>query len=103
MSVKLKEIRQKLYERLHDRTKDIQKWLQSVVRGYFQYHTVPRKEGRLKTFRHEVQRMWLWQLRRRSQKHRWSWERFEEKLGHSIPEVILHPYPEARYASKHPR
>jgi len=47
---------------------------------------------------------WLWQLRRRSQKHRWSWERFEEKLGHSIPEVeILHPYPEVRYASEHPR
>jgi RNA-directed DNA polymerase len=104
MAAKLKKLRQKLRERLHDRTKDIGVWLQSVVRGYFQYHAVPRNEQRLKAFRHEVLRMWLWQLRRRSQKHRWSWERFQEKLGHLIPEVeILHPYPEVRFASKHPR
>jgi hypothetical protein len=51
-----------------------------------------------------VLRMWWWQLRRRSQRSRWSWERFREKLGHLIPEVaIRHPYPEVRFASKHPR
>ena len=108
MAAKLKKLRQKLRqklrERLHDRTKDIREWLQSVVRGYFQYHAVPRNEERLKAFRREVLRMWLWQLRRRSQRHRWSWERFQETLGHLIPEVeILHPYPEVRFASTHPR
>jgi hypothetical protein len=71
--------------------------------GYFGYHAVPRNEYRLKAFRHEVLRMWWWQLRRRSQRSRWSWERFREKLGHLIPEVaIRHPYPEVRFASKHP-
>ena len=104
MAAKLKEIRRKLRQGLHEKTKDIGKWLQSVVRGYFQYHAVPRNEERLKAFRHEVLRMWLWQLRRRSQRHRWSWERFQERLGHLIPEVeILHPYPEVRYAWNHPR
>jgi len=104
MAAKLKQIRRKLRQGLHERTKDIGKWLQSVVRGYFQYHAVPRNEERLKAFRHEVLRMWLWQLRRRSQRHRWSWERFQERLGHLIPEVeILHPYPEVRYAWNHPR
>jgi RNA-directed DNA polymerase len=104
MAAKLKEIRQKLRERLHEKTKGTVEWLQAVVRGYFQYHAVPQNEERLKAFRHEVLRMWWWQLRRRSQRSRWTWKRFQEKLGHQIPEVeILHPYPEVRFASKHPR
>src|SRR3984957_1898779 len=103
MAAKLKKIRQTLRERLHERTKGIGEWLGSVVRGYFQYYAVPRNEERLKAFRHEVLRMWWWQLRRRSQRSRWSWERFWERLGHLIPEVeIQHPYPEVRFASKHP-
>jgi len=104
MAAKLKKIRQELRERLHESTKDIAEWLQTVVRGYFQYHAVPRNEERLKAFRHEVLRMWWWQLRRRSQRNRWRWDLFQEKLGHLIPQVaILHPYPEVRFASKHPR
>jgi group II intron reverse transcriptase/maturase len=104
MAAKLKQIRQKLRERLHEKTKGTTEWLQAVVRGYFQYHAVPWNEERLKAFRHEVLHMWWWQLRRRSQRSRWTWERFQELLGHLIPEVeILHPYPEVRFASKHPR
>jgi RNA-directed DNA polymerase len=103
LTATLKKIRQKLRERLHEETKGIGEWLGSVVRGYFQYYAVPRNEERLKAFRHEVLRMWWWQLRRRSQRSRWSWERFWERLGHLIPEVeIQHPYPEVRFASKHP-
>jgi RNA-directed DNA polymerase len=102
VAAKLKEIRQNLRERLHEKTKDIGESLGSVVRGYFGYHAVPCNEYRLKAFRHEVLRMWWWQLRRRSQRSRWSWERFRERLGHLIPEVeIHHPYPEVRFASKH--
>jgi RNA-directed DNA polymerase len=104
MAAKLKDIRQKLRMRLHDSTKGTVKWLQSVVRGYFQYHAVPRNEERMKAFRHEVLRMWWWQLRRRSQRTRWTWRRFQEKLGNLLPEVkVLHPYPEVRFACTHPR
>jgi len=103
MTAKLKNLRQKLRERMHESTEDTLKWLKSVVRGYYQYHAVPRNEYRLKAFRHEVLRMWWWTLRRRSQKTRWTWKRFKEKLGNLIPEVeILHPYPERRFASIHP-
>ena len=104
MAAKLKQIRQKLRQGLHEKTKDTTEWLQSVVRGYFQYHAIPRNEGRLKAFRYEVLRMWWWQLRRRSQRTRWTWKKFRETLGNLLPEVeILHPYPEVRFASKHPR
>jgi RNA-directed DNA polymerase len=99
MAAKLKEIRRKLRQGLHERTMDTTKWLKSVVRGYFQYHAVPRNEERLKVFRYEVLRMWWWQLRRRSQRTRWTWNRFREKLGDLLPQVeILHPYPEVRFA-----
>jgi group II intron reverse transcriptase/maturase len=103
MAAKLKEIRQQLRRRLHEATGNTLKWLQSVVRGYLQYHAVPRNERRLKAFRHEVLRMWLWQLRRRSQRHRWTWNKFLEKLGNLLPEVeIMHPYPDVRFAFNHP-
>jgi group II intron reverse transcriptase/maturase len=104
MAAKLKVIRQKLRVRLHESTEVTGKWLQTVVRGYFQYFAVPRNEERLKAFRHEVLRMWWWHLRRRSQRSRWTWNKFQERLGSLIPQVeVLHPYPEVRFASKHPR
>jgi group II intron reverse transcriptase/maturase len=104
MAAKLKDIRRQLRVRLHDSTKRTTEWLKSVVRGYFRYHAIPRNEARLKVFRYEVLRMWWWQLRRRSQRSRWSWDKFLEHLGNLLPEVeTLHPYPEVRFASKHPR
>jgi RNA-directed DNA polymerase len=103
MAAKLKDIRQKLRQRLHQSTGNTVKWLQSVVRGYFQYHAVPRNEQRMKAFRHEVLRLWWRQLRRRSQRTRWSWNKFQETLGNLLPPVtILHPYPEVRFALDHP-
>jgi len=104
ITAKLKEIRQKLRERMHESTKGMVKWLQSVVRGYSQYHAIPGNEERLKTFRHEVLRSWFWTLRRRSQRTRWTWKRFKEKLGNLIPKVeVVHPYPNDRFASAHPK
>ena len=104
MAAKLKEIRAQLRQRLHESLADTIKWLQSLVRGYFQYHAIPGNEVRLRAFRHDVLRLWMRQLRRRSQRSRWTWERFLERLGVHIPEVrIVHPYPSARFAATHPR
>jgi len=104
MAAKLKDLRQKLRKSLHAPTVDTVKWLKSVVRGYFQYHAVPRNEQRMKAFRHEVLRMWWWQLRRRSQRTHWGWNKFMEKLGNQLPEVEpLHLYPEVRFALQHPQ
>jgi group II intron reverse transcriptase/maturase len=104
MSAKLKEIRVKLQERMHEDIRGTLKWLQTVVRGYFQYHAVPGNEERLKAFLHEVRRSWLRMLRRRSQRSRWTWERFMKRLGNLLPKVeIQHPYPTARFDAKHPR
>ena len=68
---------------------------------------IPRGSGqqaRLKAFRNEVLRIWLRTLRRRSQRSRWTWERFRTSLGSLLPRVqILHPYPDVRFDAKHPK
>jgi RNA-directed DNA polymerase len=104
MAAKLKEINATLRQRLHRSLADTIRWLQSLVRGYFQYHAIPGNEVRLQAFRHDVLRLWMRQLRRRSQRSSWTWDRFCERLGVLIPEVrILHPYPSVRFAATHPR
>jgi group II intron reverse transcriptase/maturase len=104
MAAKLKDIGQKLRQQMHAPNRPTVEWLISVVRGYFQYHAVPDNEKRLRAFRKDVLRMWLRQLRRRSQRSRWTWERFQERLGALLPAVeILHPWPNERFAARHPR
>jgi len=104
MAAKLKEIKAQLQRRMHESTADTLKWLQSVVRGYFRYHAVPGNEQQLRAFRKDVLRLWLRQLRRRSQRSRWTCKRFLERLAVQIPFAqIEHPYPQVRFAAKHPR
>jgi RNA-directed DNA polymerase len=104
MAAKLKEIRQELRRRMHAPIVETKEWLSSVVRGYFQYPGLPDNHKRLRAFRGEVLRMWLRQLRRRSQRSNWTWERFLERLGTALPAVAVHhPWPRARFAARHSR
>jgi len=104
MAAKLKDIHQKLRQRRHASIGDTKRWLISVVRGYFQYHAVPGNEQRMRSFRTDVLRLWLRQLRRRSQRSHWTWQSLMERLGAEIPAVqILHPWPNQRFAATHPR
>ena len=104
MTAKLKEIAAQLHQRRHDPIRDTLKWLQSVVRGYFQYHAIPGNWERLQEFRKNVLLLWHRSLRRRSHKSRWTWTRFRQLLVDQIPEVrILHPFPDVRFDAKHSR
>jgi len=103
MAAKLKELRAKLRQRMHDTPKQTGKWLGQVVRGYFQYHAIPGNWTRLVAYRNDVLRMWLQTLRRRSQRSRLSWERFQKGLGSLLPPIqILQPYPSVRFDAKYP-
>jgi RNA-directed DNA polymerase len=89
---------------MHARVPGTVKWLQQVVRGYFQYHAIPGNSARMGAFRSEVARSWIQALRRRSQRHRMSWERFKARLDPLLPPVqILQPYPDVRFAAKFPQ
>lgn len=101
---KLQAIGQELRKRWHERIAETGKWLRSVVQGYFNYHAVPGNFRALQTFRREVARAWLAALRRRSQRHDMTWERFNRIADHFLPQArILHPAPGVRFDAKHPR
>ena len=49
-------------------------------------------------------RLWRRTLRRRSQKDGTTWERMQKLADDWLPKPhILHPWPQARFAVKHPR
>ena len=101
---KLQAVRQGLRKRWHDRIAETGGWLRSVVQGYFNYHAVSGNFVALQTFRREVARSWLAALRRRSQRHRLPWSRFNSIIDHYLPQPrILHPEPGARFDATHPR
>jgi group II intron reverse transcriptase/maturase len=104
MRAKLREIKQKLRQRMHDAIPEVGKWLRSVVQGYFNYHAVPGNGKRLQAFRDAVTRYWRQALRRRSQTSRVNWDRLKRLVRRWIPSVrISHPYPSVRFDAIHPR
>ena len=56
MAAKLKEVGVQLRRRMHESLAATVKWLQQVVRGYFQYHAIPGNQQRLEAFRKEILR-----------------------------------------------
>ena len=103
MRATLTVIREKLYQRRHEAVPIVGQWLQRVLNGYFQYHSVPTNLLRLSGFRDEVCRAWRHALLRRSQRHRLSWPRFNRLTRKYVPPCrVLHPYPEERFFASRP-
>src|SRR5579859_4101236 len=104
MRVKLKALKGELRRRMHASIPEQGRWLAQVVRGYFAYHAVPTNARRLAAFRYHVTVLWHRTLRRRSQKDWTDWERISRLVATYLPPVrILHPWPNVRFAVKHPR
>jgi RNA-directed DNA polymerase len=104
MRTKLREIKEGLRQRLHVPIPDTGKWLGQVVAGYFAYHAVPTNSAAIGAFRYRVTVLWHRCLCRRSQKARLMWPRMAKLADEFLPRPrILHPWPNARFAVKHPR
>ena len=104
MRAKLMEIKDTLRRHWHKPIAEQGAWLCSVLRGYDAYHAVPLNGRRLEAFREQVKWLWLRVLRRRSQRHRMTWERIVRLANRWLPHPrILHPWPDARFAVTHPR
>jgi len=102
MRAKLHEIKDQLMRRRHLPIPVQGRWLGSVVRGYFAYYAVPSNGHALDAFRTQVDWHWLRVLRRRSQRHRLTWERIMSKLIQRwLPRPrILHPWPDERFDAR---
>jgi hypothetical protein len=104
MQAKLKEIREELRRRMHRPIPEQGQWLAQVVRGFFADHAVPTNWAALAAFRHHVVRHWLRTLRKRSQRAHFAWERMPKLADAWLPKPkTLHPWPNVRFAVKHPR
>jgi RNA-directed DNA polymerase len=100
LTAKLHEVKAELRKRMHHPVVEQGKWLQSVVRGYFQYHAIPGNWAALGAFRTQCTRLWYRTLRRRSHKSKLTWERMTEIANAWLPKPrILHPWPERRCAA----
>jgi len=101
---KLKEIGEELRRRMHQPIPLQGAWLRQVVTGHFAYYAVPTNSRALSAFRHWVSDLWRRTLRRRSQKDALTWDRMTKLVGDWLPPPrILHPWPNVRFAVKHPR
>jgi len=99
LRARLQAIKVELTRRMHRPLAEQGQWLQSVVRGWFNYHALPLNGNALETFRTQVIRMWRHVIGRRSQKARrkWTWKRMSRLIQRWIPpQRILHPYPDQR-------
>jgi RNA-directed DNA polymerase len=104
MRSKLQAIKQELRRRMHQSIPAQGKWLQQVVRGYFNYYAVPTNRRAIAAFRDGIVRGWRRALRRRSQKDDLTWERIKALADAWLPKPkILHLWPRQRFAVIHPR
>ena len=95
----LKRIRLELKTtRLHHSIGETGAWLHKIVMGHMNYYAVPHNMDAVGMFILEVKRAWLKAIRRRSQRKRMPWARFNQFLKLWIPTArIVHPYPNARF------
>jgi hypothetical protein len=97
LQAKLKEVYQKLKRRMHDPLSEQGAYLRSVVGGHIRYYGLPMNGPSLSAFRTEVGRLWWLVLKRRSQKHRMTWDRMKRLVDRWLPPArVCHPYPLVR-------
>ena len=101
MAAKLKQVKAELRRRRHWPIPEQGQWLGSVVRGHTAYYAVPGNIAAVSAFRKQVTRLWLTALRRRSQRHRLTWERMSRLEARWLPAArITHPWPNVRFDAR---
>ena len=98
---KLKQVKAELRRRRHWPIPEQGRWLASVLRGHFNYDAVPGNIDLITAFRDQIRWHWIQTLRRRSQRHRMTWERYSRIERKWLPPArIVHPYPSVRFAAR---
>ena len=103
MRATFQKIKTDLQKRRHHRLGDTGRWLRRVVQGWLNYHAVPSNSQSLCRFIDEVTRLWLSEIRKRSQRGRsgWTWERMQRLVRLHLPRPrVTHPYPNERFRAR---
>ena len=68
------------------------------------YYAVPENGLSIASFVHRVKWLWIRSLRRRRQRQRMNWKRYQRIIARYLLQIrILHPQPLHRFDAKHPR
>lgn len=98
MVATLKILKSELRRRMHHSISDTGRWLSRVLSGHLNYFSVPGNYNSLAFFFNRVEWLWIKSLRRRSQRHRMTWQRFLRIKRIFIPPItVRHPYPKTRF------
>jgi len=103
MKARLKELKAQLRERMHDAIPEQGKWLKAVVTGYFAYHGAYEFPG---TGGIPVPRHRPMASHAQTSKSETRYDvgpDHEDRRCMATPTRILHPWPDRRFAVKHPR
>lgn len=101
LSGTLAKIGQQLRRRRHWPTGVVGKWLRRVLQGWLNYHAIPGNMRQMQAFRREVGKLWFNELRRRSQRSRWTWERMRHLIDKYFPPLrVIHPHPNIRFRAR---
>jgi RNA-directed DNA polymerase len=104
MRAKIDEITETLRRDRHKTIDEQGSWLGAAIRGYFAYFAVPTNSRMMSAFRAHIGERWFRSLRRRSQRHRMTWERMGRLINRFLPPVrVLHPWPDQRFRVTHSR
>ena len=98
---KLAAVKTEMRRRMHHPIPEQGRWLARVLQGHYNYYAVPHNSRALSSFHLQVKRHWLRSLRRRSQRHRMSWERLGRLADRWLPRPrIMHPWPNRRFDAR---
>ena len=88
---KLKALRVELRKRWHQRVPEQHAWLSQVLRGHYGYYESIFNHRAMNQFYQLVKRMWFKALKRRSQKSRMTWTKFDRlQLVLPLPRPTTH-------------
>ena len=98
----LRAIKKWLRINMHKPVPEQGAYLRRVVQGWLNYHAIPGNSKAISSFHHHIGVLWYRALRRRSHKARsLKWDRMNRYINRWFPKaIILHPYPEDRFASQ---
>jgi len=104
MQATIQRVKAELQRRRHQPIPEQGNWLGQVVGGFYAYHAVPTNSRCLVVFRARIAQLWKRALMRRSQRARRTWKQMLRLTEAWLPRPhIQHPWPEGRFAVKHPR
>jgi len=101
MTAKLRTIGTELRRRRHESVPAQGRWLSAVLRGHYNYYSVPTNIKALGMFRYALTLRWYRSLRRRSQRSRLNWTRMNALATRWLPQPhISHPWPGHRFDAR---